>query len=172
VPFPGGSTLEKLVRHGTQTAQPIGEIRDDVPGPVIAVVEKLMAKDPADRMATPIEVAAALEPYSINGLASWSAPRSAAEISEDGISSQCPSDSDLNIDAAASGDADALINTMNSDLSPTPLLMSTDFSGSRLSKSLRREQRQRFWIALGLAIAIVGGLLGFGVVFNMMLSGR
>jgi serine/threonine protein kinase len=133
VPFPGGSTLEKLVRHGTQTAQPIGEIRDDVPGPVIAVVEKLMAKDPADRMATPIEVAAALEPYSINGLASWSAPRSAAEISEDGISSQCPSDSDLNIDAAASGDVEALITTMNSDLSPTPLL--TDFSGSRLSKS-------------------------------------
>jgi serine/threonine-protein kinase len=172
VPFPGGSTLEKLVRHGTEKAQSIAEIRDDVPGPVVALVEKLMAKDPADRIATPIEVAAALEPYAVIGLTSWSTPRSLTEIPEDGASSQCPSDSDLNLDAVASGEAEALVTTMNSDLSPTPFVLRPEFSGSRLSESLHREQRQRLWIALGLAVAIVGGLLGFGVVFNMMLGGQ
>jgi serine/threonine protein kinase len=172
VAFPGGTTLEKLVRHSTETAKPIADYRDDVPATVIAVVEKLMAKDPDERFATPQEVATDLEPFAIHGVATWSHSKSAAEISEEGISGQGVSDSDLNIEGVVSGEVEALVTTMSSDLSPTPLVTTTSISSSRLSETLRKEQRKRLWFALGIAIAIVGGLLGFGVVFNMMLGGQ
>lgn len=60
VPFPGGSAMEKLSRHGFQAPRPIEELRPDVPPAVAAVVRKLLAKKPIDRFQTPTELADAL----------------------------------------------------------------------------------------------------------------
>jgi serine/threonine-protein kinase len=61
-PFPGGSAFEKMLAHVQDTPPPLAERSPDVPEAVVAVVARMMAKDPADRYQTPAEVAAALAP--------------------------------------------------------------------------------------------------------------
>src|SRR5581483_3431042 len=63
VPFPGGTSLEKLIRHGAEEATPVEAYRPELPAEVAAVVRRLMAKDAADRYQTPAELAAALAPF-------------------------------------------------------------------------------------------------------------
>ncbi len=63
VPFPGGSALEKLVRHGTVDPEPVEDLRPAVPPKVAGIVRALMAKDPTNRPQTPQELAEALEPF-------------------------------------------------------------------------------------------------------------
>jgi serine/threonine protein kinase len=63
-PFPGGSLLDKCVRHRTEEPVPLTRLRPDVPARVENLVRRLMAKNPADRFQTPAEAAAALEPLS------------------------------------------------------------------------------------------------------------
>jgi serine/threonine protein kinase len=71
VPFPGGTTLEKLVRHATEEPVPVEQLRPDVPPAVAAVVRRLMAKDPSGRFQTPAELAAALAPFAVAGPTGW-----------------------------------------------------------------------------------------------------
>jgi serine/threonine protein kinase len=59
-PFPCGTALEKLRYHSDLPAPPIGDKRRDVPGGVVSVLAKMMAKDPPDRYQTPAEVVQAL----------------------------------------------------------------------------------------------------------------
>lgn len=63
VPFPGGDHFEKLRRHRFEEPMPIELLCTDVPGAVITVVRRLMAKQPEDRYQTPAEVAEALAPF-------------------------------------------------------------------------------------------------------------
>ncbi|MCC6418922.1 MAG: serine/threonine protein kinase [Gemmataceae bacterium] len=72
VPFPGGTSLEKLVRHGSEEPVPAEALRPDLIPPVSAVVRRLMAKDPAARYQTPAELAAALAPFCEPGPIDWS----------------------------------------------------------------------------------------------------
>jgi hypothetical protein len=60
VPFPGVSVGEKLLRHQTAEPEPLERLRPEVPPAVVAVVRKLMAKEPADRYQTSAELADAL----------------------------------------------------------------------------------------------------------------
>jgi hypothetical protein len=66
-PFPEGTALDKVTAHCERTPPPLLELRRDVPAGVARVVEKMMAKSPADRYQTPAEVAAALEPFLAKG---------------------------------------------------------------------------------------------------------
>jgi len=63
VPFPGGTADEKILAHVTRPARPLKDFRGDVPAALAKVLEKMMAKDPADRYQTPAAVARALAPY-------------------------------------------------------------------------------------------------------------
>src|SRR5262249_31247827 len=56
VPSPGGTSMEKLIRHNTEEPVPLEKQRPDVPPPVAAVVRKLMAKKPDDRLQTAAEL--------------------------------------------------------------------------------------------------------------------
>ncbi|MBL8795918.1 MAG: serine/threonine protein kinase [Planctomycetia bacterium] len=60
VPFPGGSNIEKLVRHQMDQPKPIEQLRPDVPPKVRAILQKMLAKRPDERYQTAGEVAAAL----------------------------------------------------------------------------------------------------------------
>jgi WD40 repeat protein len=62
-PFPEGSVPEKLARHARQPLPPL----PDVPPDLAAVLARMTAKDPAQRYATPAEVARALEPFCVPG---------------------------------------------------------------------------------------------------------
>jgi serine/threonine-protein kinase len=60
-PFPGGSAVEKILRHRLNEPIPLAHHRPEVPVAVGAIVERLMRKDPEQRFQTPIELAGALE---------------------------------------------------------------------------------------------------------------
>jgi serine/threonine protein kinase len=60
VPFPDGSLLQKLMAQVTQEATPLRVLREDAPTAVIAILARLMAKDPARRYQTPSEAAQVL----------------------------------------------------------------------------------------------------------------
>lgn len=67
VPFPQKTNAAKIQAHRTTVARPISEIRQDVPAEVIAIVEKMMAKDPADRYQSARELIEALKPHAKRG---------------------------------------------------------------------------------------------------------
>jgi serine/threonine-protein kinase len=60
-PFPGGTPMEKLLKHRMDQPRPIEQIRPEVPPAVAAIVRKLMAKKPNDRYQTPAELVSALD---------------------------------------------------------------------------------------------------------------
>jgi tRNA A-37 threonylcarbamoyl transferase component Bud32 len=60
VPFPGGTLISKLDKQRWQTPEPLEGLRSDVPPAVVSVVQKLMAKRPADRYQSPGELARVL----------------------------------------------------------------------------------------------------------------
>jgi serine/threonine-protein kinase len=53
VPFPGGNWTSKLLRHRLECPAPLASLRPDVPAHLVAVVDRLMARDPGDRFADP-----------------------------------------------------------------------------------------------------------------------
>jgi serine/threonine protein kinase len=63
VPFPGGSILQKLMAHVERTPPRLTDVRSDAPPELAHIVERMMAKDPAARFATPGEVAWVLTPF-------------------------------------------------------------------------------------------------------------
>jgi serine/threonine protein kinase len=60
-PFTEGSVAQKLIWHQTRHPKSIRSLRTDVPDGIIAVIEKMMAKDVNARYQKPIEVADALD---------------------------------------------------------------------------------------------------------------
>jgi serine/threonine protein kinase len=61
-PF-GGSCTQKLVGHTTLKATSLSQIRREVPKGLSAIVDKMMAKDPAERYQMPAEVVEVLNPW-------------------------------------------------------------------------------------------------------------
>jgi serine/threonine protein kinase len=57
--------MTKMMAHVQQTPRPITSLRTDVPPDLAAVVERMMAKDPGQRYATPADVAAALASFAV-----------------------------------------------------------------------------------------------------------
>jgi serine/threonine protein kinase len=62
-PFSEGTVAQKLIWHQTRQPKSIRVLRPEVPEPMVAIVERMMAKDPAQRYQVPLEVARALEPW-------------------------------------------------------------------------------------------------------------
>ena len=60
-PFAQGSVTEKVTAHRERAARPLSLLRPDVPRELERIVQRMMAKDPAERYQTPIEVAEALQ---------------------------------------------------------------------------------------------------------------
>jgi RND family efflux transporter MFP subunit len=67
-PFSGPAyqgTLEKMHAHVHQPAPPIRQLVPELPEALAAIVDRLLAKDPADRFSIPAEVASALAPWCV-----------------------------------------------------------------------------------------------------------
>jgi serine/threonine protein kinase len=62
-PFAEGTVAQKLIWHQTRQPKPIRQIRPEVPEGVVAIVEKMMSKDPNQRPQTPHEVSELLVPW-------------------------------------------------------------------------------------------------------------
>jgi serine/threonine protein kinase len=67
-PFSEGTVAQKLIWHQTRQPKPIRSLRTDVPEGLAAVIEKMMAKDPAQRYQVPGELVEALTPWTQNAI--------------------------------------------------------------------------------------------------------
>ena len=68
-PFSNGkhrSSLSKMLAHVQEPVPSVKRCRGDVPDELAAILDRMLAKDPADRFATPAEVAEALSPFAAN----------------------------------------------------------------------------------------------------------
>jgi serine/threonine-protein kinase len=62
-PFPGGTSLEKLMHHQLDEPTRLEALRPEVPPALGAAVRKMMAKEPAERYQKAAEVAIVLTPF-------------------------------------------------------------------------------------------------------------
>src|SRR5262249_27002812 len=60
VPFPEGTMVQRVMAHVTQEPPPIAKLRGGLPSGLIAVLDRMLEKDPAKRYQTPAEAAEAL----------------------------------------------------------------------------------------------------------------
>ena len=156
MPFPGGKSLEKLIRHATEKPRPIGAFRSDVPVEVITLVDRLMAKRPEERPQSPADVVKALAPFAVSGPIPWAPPRP-APIFVDTQSTPPPraaDGGDLFLGPPGSdGEMAAFSPTVTNDLSPTP-----GPALSRVGPRPRRRAVNRLKTAVVWACLVVGGL--------------
>ncbi len=60
VPYPGGTPVQKSIRHTRDPIPELWRFREDVPMSICKLIEKLMAKNPADRFHSATEAAKAM----------------------------------------------------------------------------------------------------------------
>ncbi|MEZ6141282.1 MAG: serine/threonine-protein kinase [Zavarzinella sp.] len=63
VPFPGGTSMQKALRHLTDQPVPVRQLRPDTPPPLAAIIERMLQKKPEDRFQSCLELLAALEGF-------------------------------------------------------------------------------------------------------------
>ncbi|MGL6094536.1 MAG: protein kinase domain-containing protein, partial [Fimbriiglobus sp.] len=80
VPFPGGTDVDKFIRHVQDEPTPVRDLRPDVPAGLAAVIDKMMAKRPEHRYQTPADVLAAVAPFAKGSTPSDSPPPPAPPI--------------------------------------------------------------------------------------------
>jgi serine/threonine-protein kinase len=163
LPFPGGTTVEKLVRHNTEEAVPVEQLRHGLPAAVAAMVRRLMAKHAAQRFQTPAELAAALAPFALQGSVPMAiaVPPPGQAPPPFAIPVPPPPDSGSFVDIASTPDLDdenAMIGTLPLDASATPL-SAAGMPSMRLARAVERDQQQRMRMAVVAAVGIVSALL-------------
>jgi serine/threonine-protein kinase len=158
VPYPGGNTLDKLIRHGTEQPQPIENFRSDVPAPVLAIVRKLMAKYPNDRFQTPAELAAALEPFAVSGATPWAPtrPQALPEDEEALVPSWMDSEDEIS----------AMAQTVGGDGSPTPRVPGSSRVVARRPLREQRPLGKALLLAAGIAVALLGTAAVLALLFG------
>jgi WD40 repeat protein/tRNA A-37 threonylcarbamoyl transferase component Bud32 len=62
-PFASGTALQKLIAHREERPRPLTDLRNDLPPGLVSAVDRMLAKDAAQRWQTPAEVAAVLAPF-------------------------------------------------------------------------------------------------------------
>ena len=80
VPFPGGSLISKLDKQRWQVPTSVDELRVEIPAAVASVVRKLLAKKPADRFASPAELAHTLDELVRSGFSDTGTARLAIRV--------------------------------------------------------------------------------------------
>jgi serine/threonine-protein kinase len=84
-PFPDGSAAEKMMAHQLKQPDPIQAHSPDVPAELIAVVERLMQKEPDNRFRNAAEVIEALRPFAPSSASSPLAMIRARQLRERGL---------------------------------------------------------------------------------------
>jgi serine/threonine protein kinase len=68
-PFHEGTVSQKLIWHQVRQPKPIRALRPEVPDELVQVLERMLAKNAAERYQTPAEVAQALAPWTQTAIA-------------------------------------------------------------------------------------------------------
>jgi serine/threonine protein kinase len=120
VPFPGGTPVEKLLRHNNEEVVPVEQMRPDLPQVVADIVHCLLAKDPAHRYQTPAELVLDLVPHAAPMPSAWANARNTSPSGADTvIPGSNTSSISLDLDEKAHSDRDsALAASATHDLLP------------------------------------------------------
>jgi serine/threonine protein kinase len=168
VPHPGGTTMEKLVRHNTEEPAPVEQLRPEVPPALAGLLGRLLAKDPAARFQTPAELVTALTPFATGGSGAWQVPELHAPSPDETATPPASIDFTDFAEPLATGSnpEEWAIGTLPPDLGATSI--SPEGTPSlRLRRSVEREQRRRFLTALiwtlGLGLVALALLYWFWV---------
>jgi len=167
VPFPGGSTIEKLVRHSTETPPSVNAVRSDVPAEVLAILLRMMAKRQDDRFQSATELAAALMPFTGQPGTKWvTVEPLPAENIEPVSSKNLPRIEALTPDLWSNLDEESgMVGTLPGDSGMTHV------SSHRSSAGRRRRKRQSNQGA-GLIWSVLLFLLGAGVLAGIVFAIR
>ncbi len=171
-PFSGAqykTHAEKLVGHLKESPSPVQRLRTDVPAELALVLERMMAKKPADRFATPAEAAAALAPFAagcdlvrISSAASATAGDTAAmESVLDATGSLASSGSPVSAAVTGAVPGGSVIEVKTPERAPAPM---AGLGDPRTPP--RSGNRWGTWIALG------GVFLFFAVLLGVALTMR
>ncbi len=160
-PYPGGSSLEKLIRHSSEPLAPMNRFRADVPAEVEAIIRKMVAKAPEGRFQSPAEVAAALAAFAVRG----SLPYKTNTANEAFVfdAPQLPRDfglveSEARADFAAGDDVSTIDNAIGRDTAPTPC----DVTGPVIIRRDRRTAPQLDFEGLNWVFWTVVAIVGVG----------
>jgi eukaryotic-like serine/threonine-protein kinase len=160
-PFPGGTALDKLVRHGAEPPPAIRSKREDIPEAVAAIVHKLLAKNPKWRYQTAGELATDLAML-VGKKADWRAPARLKARPDSGLT------------PGEGGSAEELeLEDMSASTVPTAMANTRETPAPRATprRPLPRKRKQAFWpwvlLATFLAFAVVAGVgLAVRYLFN------
>lgn len=146
VPFPGGSSHDKIRRHRSEPPTPIVELVPSIPAGFAQLIERMMAKDPNARPAT----AALVEEY----LRAWA-------IDEPDLPLDAPEDSSYELSIAALQTAEPSAEYNLPNVSPPEDEQAEDGEQELLEHRSRRSLQTRLLIlAVGLVLCGVGLLVG------------
>jgi len=197
VVFPGGTGLEKVIRHSTEMPEQIDHFRQDVPPTLIAILYRLLAKHPADRFQTPAELAKALEPFAVSGPIPWApqvtfpmaipmGPAPGAKAAPLALVPGALTPSALTPAGEAAGSSEdspsdelaALTNTMPPSPSPTPVgalpvVRAKTESRPEIRKLTSAEKhRRQIKTAMIWAVSIVFGAISIFAILSLFLGRR
>jgi serine/threonine-protein kinase len=142
-PFPGGTEAEKLVRHQMKLPPDVREMRPEVPEELVAILNKMLAKEPAQRFQSPAELLQALRgEISVTSLSA--------------LSDALP----IAIPVALMPSSQTAIHGM-----PTATQVLTGAAGEQTTHIGRRKSRRTL-------LAIGGACLLVGAISVLVLSGR
>lgn len=158
-PFSGSqysTILKKMMAHANSSVPPLSEIRSDVPVDLLSVLDRLLAKGPSERFATPAEVAAALLPFA-DGSNLPELLNRVAVANADLEHLDTLQQSTVNPVSSALSDT---INPVAEPFAPT-IIVDRKPHSSAVSQGGDRKTRHRIWQSLG----GLGGVLLLGIVF-------
>jgi serine/threonine-protein kinase len=170
-PFPEGTAVDKMMCHQLKQPDALGDLVHDAPAGLLAVIERLMAKNPQDRYATAGEAAEALRPFMDDASALHPMPGAARPLAP---SSREPSGSLLpptirsaqGKPTAPSPEVNARLNALRPGARQAPVPPGTGTPGAEPpvakvanSRSIPRSWDQRLGpIGIGLIAVIAGAL--------------
>ncbi len=166
VPFPGGQSLEKLVRHASEEIPSVELMRPGVPEPVAAIIRRLMDKEAVARFQTPAELASALQPLCLETKLPWSAASSTVPIVEGGLATPYLSDGSQN-DVSFADEASILAGDLSAEAGGREMPTTKVPLPSGVVES---RHWRRFVLAAGL-LTLAGSIIGatLAVLLNHLL---
>jgi eukaryotic-like serine/threonine-protein kinase len=170
-PFPGGTPLEKVIRHQSDAPVSVQTRRPDVPEAVAAIVHKLLAKNPKWRYQKAGELAAELAAV-VGKKADWSAPplpkpKARRERVKD------PADASSSPSRTPDGDlyGDSELGERSSSTVPTGMISTRDtqMAGPRRP---RDRKNKPIWPWVVVAVIVAFGLVTAVAVLAHFVIGR
>ena len=159
VPFPGGTTMEKLVRHSTEQPPSPCSDRSDIPHALGAIVLKMIAKKPAERVQSAAELATMLLPFAEKEGSNWTAVEQIA-LQNDLPVSNTPISIELNSEKSEDpwaniDDDSSQIGTLSGETAPTAL------SASKPRFDRQPSQYSNIWTILVVFLVLAVGISMF-----------